>query len=90
MPQEVPVCLVSATSEGKAEHLQSLFDTQRHAIAHLLADLDFLARRRSLVAFGPERGELNRRLRQIESTLEAYRRAEAKIEILISRFGGTK
>jgi hypothetical protein len=90
MPQEGPDCLVCATSERATEHLTYLFDTHKQNMAHLLADLSFLVRKRSVVALGPERTEMNRRLRQIESALEAYRRAETKIEILISHFGGTK
>lgn len=89
MNREVPTCLASTPLlKPAAEHVKSLLDTQRQTTTHILDDLRYLLLKESDLIFKRQSSEIERRLRQLERALEFYRRAEARIEILISHLGG--
>jgi hypothetical protein len=89
MSHEIPACLASKPGQiNAAEHVKSLLDVQRQTTLHLLADLRYLLLKQSHVALNSQLRDIYRRLRQVDLALEFYRRAETRIETLISHLGG--
>jgi len=83
MTRQVPPCL-TATSDP-SEHLRSLLETQRQSAAHLIEDLRHRVAERSYWGLGGKTAPYDRLRREIDSAFETYKRAEAKLEILISK-----
>jgi hypothetical protein len=77
-------------SKPSIDHIQDCQNQQRQAMEHLIEHLRQTLEREAVMPFNDARRERTRQRRELERAFELYRQADAKIDILIGRFGGRR
>ena len=70
------------------DHIQDCQDQQRQAMDHVVAHLRQKIVERSSYSFNETQRECARQRRQLDRAFELYKQADAKVQVLITRFGG--
>lgn len=78
------------TKPTGADPLTQLLETHRRVSAEIYASLRVRLVKEASVGMNPPPQAYTRRVHQLEKAFELYRQAEAKIELLVAHFGGSK
>jgi hypothetical protein len=72
------------------EHLSQLLETHRRVTSELYAELRRLLDKEANRTFSRPPQSHIRRVQQLQKAFDGYRQAEAKMELLVTHFGGSQ